>query len=61
MKPIDYSDVTVIAIPDYKWRLRLAPKLYYESETAPCWFHRVMLKLVLGFTWRRLDTTKETI
>ena len=45
---------------DYKWRLQLAPKTFYECETAPCWFHRVMLKLVLGFTWRRINTTKDT-
>ena len=46
---------------DCKWRMQLAPKVYFEAETAPCWFHRVMLKLMLGFTWRRINATKNTI
>ena len=54
------TKIRVGQLAAYKWRLQLAPKTFYESETAPCLFHRVMLKLVLGFTWRRINTTKDT-
>ena len=60
MITIPETKITLMEIPDNKWRLQLAPKTFYECETAPCWFHRVMLKLVLGFTWRRINTTKDT-
>ena len=57
---ITIPDMRISTIPDNKWQLELAPKFLYECETAPCWFHRVMLKLILGFTWRRINTTKDT-
>ena len=48
------TKITLAGSPTYKWRLQVATEVFYEAETAPCWFHRVMLRMILGWKWERL-------
>ncbi len=55
---IDTSEFeyAIIKTPDYKWEFRYHKddNLVYMKELAPCYFHRLMQKLILGIEWRRI-------
>ena len=55
MITIPETEITLIEIPDYKWQLTFGGnEIIYRYKTAPCWFHRVMVRWLLGWRWTRL-------
>lgn len=55
-KMTDNQEPTFIKVPVYKWHFRFCKNdnMVYMKESAPNLFHRVMQKLILGITWKRI-------
>ena len=41
-------------VPKYRWRCSMHDGRWWQFETAPRWFHRVMQRLILGIKWERI-------
>jgi hypothetical protein len=45
----------MIMQPDYKWKLTIPPNaLVVMTVDAPNFFHRLMVKIILGWKWEKL-------
>ncbi len=45
--------------PPVAGRMEVLPRYLWDCEKKPAWFHRVMLRLLLGWKWKDYTQDKE--
>lgn len=57
---VDPNRYQFFRMPKYTWKVVIGANeshgitIGYTDEQVPCWFHRKMQELVLGFKWSKL-------